>query len=114
MKNFFKKNAMTLVALGIAASSYTLMSFGMSEVQTSFFYEYTSSSTSQSDIEDVNNYERSEPSCEPGEHVCGVNLPTNTGDGNSPDLAEFNAVASDLWVAEQTGSTTNPQIFMKE
>jgi len=113
MKNL-KNYAMALVALFIAATSVTLMSFKTTEVQTSYFYEYTSNSTAQSDIENINNYQRSEPNCEPGEHVCGVSLPTNTGNGNTPDLTEFNAVKSQLWDAEQTGSTTNDQISMKE
>lgn len=112
MKKFIIKNAMALVALAIAGT--TLMSFGLAEAQTSFFYEYTSNSTTQNDIEDINNYERAEPSCEPGEHVCGVNLPTNTGDGNIPVQLEFDAVSSQLWASEQAGEPATPQISMKE
>ncbi|GGH29839.1 hypothetical protein FAZ19_21775 [Sphingobacterium alkalisoli] len=114
MLKTLKKNAMALAAMAIAATSLTMMSFETSAVQTSYFYEYTSNSTNQSDIEDINNYQRSEASCEPGEHVCGVNLPTNTGNGNAPAPTEFDAVKSQLWAAEQAGSTTNPQISMKE
>ncbi len=114
MKKFIIKNAMALVALAIATGSYTLMSFGLEKTQTSFFYEYTSNSTDQEDIQNINNYERAEPDCEPGEHVCGVNLPTNTGDGNTPVQSEFDAVSSQLWSSEQAGAPASPQISMKE
>ncbi|MBD1431609.1 hypothetical protein H8B06_02130 [Sphingobacterium sp. DN00404] len=112
MKKFILKNAMALAALAIAGT--TLMSFGLEKTQTSFFYEYTSNSTDQEDIQNINNYQLAEPDCEPGEHVCGVNLPTNTGDGNTPVQSEFDAVSSQLWSSEQAGEPASPQISMKE
>lgn len=113
MKNM-KNYAFALVAMVIALGSFSLMSFKKSEVQTSYFYEYTSSSTSQLDIENINNYQRSEQSCEPGDHVCGVNLPSNTGLGNPPNTAEFDAVKSQLWASEQSGEAQTDQIQMKD
>lgn len=113
MKNI-KKYAFALVAMVIAIGSFTLMSFKKSAVQNSYFYEYTSSSTSQLDIENINNYKRSEQSCEPGSHVCGVNLPTDTGLGNSPNTSEFNSVKSQLWASEQSGEAESELIQMKD
>lgn len=78
-----------------------------------YFYRYTSSSTSQTDIQNIANYQRSNLSCESGEHLCGVYLNTDKPLGQQPLPSEFNAVKTNLWTSEQAGNPALPNISMK-
>lgn len=79
-----------------------------------YFYRYTSSSTSQTDIQNIANYQRSNLSCDGANHVCGVYLATDKPLGQQPIASQFNAVKSDLWLSEQGAAPTLPSISMRD
>ncbi|MBB6498972.1 hypothetical protein [Pedobacter cryoconitis] len=79
-----------------------------------YFYRYTSSSTSQADIQNIANYQRSNLSCDGANHVCGVYLATDKPQGQQPVATQFNAVKSDLWLSEQAATPTLSSISMRD
>lgn len=85
-----------------------------STLQTSFFYEYTSTSTAEGDIKNINNYvRRAANPCNGASDVCGILLPTDTGLDNHPDSDEFEGVAEQLWSSQSQQQSTSPQVVMK-
>ncbi|WP_127707118.1 hypothetical protein [Mucilaginibacter limnophilus] len=78
-----------------------------------YFYEYTSSSTAEADITNINNYVRSAASCPSGSDVCGVLLGTNRATGQHPVTSEFDAEKAALWDSQDSGSPANGNIQMK-
>jgi len=85
-----------------------------STLQTSFFYEYTSTSTAEADIKNINNYvRRATNPCTGASDVCGVLLPTDTGLNNHPDSDEFRNIANELWDSQSQQQATSLQIVMK-
>lgn len=109
----FKVSMVVLIALvcGISLTAFTGRHTVKQPAATGFFYEYTSASTAQADIQNINNYERSTSSCGGGAHVCGVFLPTDKALGQAPVPSEFNAQKVDLWDSEQNGQSTNPGVI---
>lgn len=81
---------------------------------TGYYYRYTLTTYTEAQIKNINNYVRSEISCEPGEHVCGVFLATDTGSGQQPNSTEFDAVKDDLWSSEVNGAAQLTTISMRE
>lgn len=81
---------------------------------TGYFYRYVLTTYTEAQIKDISNYVRSEVGCEPGEHVCGVILPTDTGSGQQPNSTEFDAVKNDLWSSEVNGAAQLTTISMRE
>lgn len=79
-----------------------------------YFYRYTSSSTSQTDIQNIANYQRSNLSCDGANHICGVYLATDKPLGQQPIASQFNTVKSDLWLSEQAAAPTLPTISMRD
>ncbi|MBK0378544.1 DUF6520 family protein [Mucilaginibacter segetis] len=104
-----KKLILPALAIGLAIST---SAFTTNRVAGAF-YRYTSSSTAQSDIQNINNYVRDDNACGGGEDVCGVTLTTDEGLGNTPDPTEFSAEQSNLWTSQQNGSAADVNIHMK-
>ncbi len=85
-----------------------------SDIQTSFFYEYTSTSTAEVDIKNINNYVRRASSpCNGLSDVCGVLLPTDTGLDNHPAPDDFKSIANELWNSQSQQQSTSSQVVMK-
>lgn len=117
IKEIIKKNFLGIAAVGIAIGtmSFTLISGEIPKSNVAgHFYRYTSTSLSQPDIENINNYKRIDDSCEEGSNVCGVYLATDKPANSTPVPSEFNAVKSQLWSSQQTGTPVNPDIKMKD
>lgn len=102
--------AVIAIVMGIAVSAFTEKS-PVTSPDTLYFYEYTSSSTAQADIQNIANYQRETESCGGGDHVCGVFLPTNKPSGQQPVASEFNAEKSDLWDSEDAGTSVDPALI---
>lgn len=106
-----------ITSIGLAFGYYTLQQQKPAvtvKATTGYFYRYTLDTYAEEDVKDINNYVRSELSCDPGEHVCGVTLATDTGTGQQPNSTEFDAVKDDLWDSEFTGIAQLPDISMRE
>lgn len=95
----------------LVAAAFTNVHKDIPSGTAGYFYEYTSSSTAQADIQNISNYVRSTATCGGGTHVCGVFLPTNKPLGQNPVVSEFNAQKADLWDSEQSGSSVNPGVI---
>lgn len=105
--------AVAAIIIGIAASAFSLKNTEVKSKAASYFYLYTSSSTAQSDIQNISNYQRDDLGCDDGAHVCGVFLATDKATGQPPVASEFNAVKTNLWSSEQAGSATDLSIKMR-
>jgi len=106
--------AVIAIVMAIAASAFTSKEANVKSPEALFFYEYTSSSTLQADIQNIANYSRQSQSCSGSNHVCGVLLPTDQPVGAQPVTSEFNAEKSDLWDSEQAQSSVDPtKIIMR-
>lgn len=81
---------------------------------TSNFYVYTSASTSQADIQNINNYVAASDPCSGSSDVCGVTLPTAHTLGTTPVPSEFNAEKSNLWLSQQNNTAEDGNISMKD
>lgn len=103
--------AAVAIIMGIAASAFTTKEVPAKSSNLQYFYEYTSSSTAQSDIQNIANYARASDDCTGSNHVCGVYLPTNKPLGQQPVASEFNAEKSDLWDSEQAGASVDPGVI---
>lgn len=104
-----------LFAIVVAGSAFVKGGTAAKQDKSSlYFYRYTALSHQQGDIEERTNYVRAEESCDEGDRVCGVYLPTDQGLGNPPSISDFNTVVSDLWASEQANSPTIDEIVMKE
>jgi hypothetical protein len=96
------------IILALATSAFT------AKKTSGAFYQYTSSSHAQSDIQNVNNYVRADVSCGGSDNVCGVTLATDEGTGNAPDPTEFSAESTNLWASQQNNSAADANISMKD
>lgn len=79
-----------------------------------YFYRYQLTDYDTAKITNIANYQRSNLSCAPGDHVCGVYLSTNTGLGNQPVPSEFNAVKSALANSEIDGAPVDESVAMRQ
>lgn len=102
--------AVIAIVMGIASSAFTAKS-PVKSPATLYFYQYTSSSTAQADIQNIANYQRAPESCGGGDHVCGVFLSTNKPSGQQPVVSEFDAEKSDLWESEDAGTSVDPALI---
>lgn len=96
------------IAFAFSASAFTVKN------STSNFYEYTSASHAQADIQNINNYvaTASDP-CSGLDNVCGVTLATAHALGSTPVASEFSAEKSNLWTSQQTNQPADSNIGMK-
>ncbi len=95
------------IALAFGTSAFT------AKKAAGVFYRYTSSSLTEANIKNINNYERESATCNPGANVCGVLLDTDNGEESQPDEAEFTAQRNHLWTSQQNGLPANASIVMK-
>lgn len=96
------------IVLAISSSAFT------AKTTSGFLYQYVGSGTSQTDLQDVNNYQRvSADPCDAGSDVCGVILATDEGIGNAPDQTEFDAEKTNLWNSQHDGEAKDTNIEMK-
>lgn len=100
--------AVFALVLAIGASAFTSKKASVKSPATLYFFEYTSSSTSQAAIQNIANYARESLSCSGSHQVCGVFLPTDKPVGQQPVASEFNAEKSDLWDSEQAQTSVDP------
>lgn len=79
------------------------------------FYVYTSSSTAQADIQNINNYASttSDPCGGTTTNVCGVTLSTSKPAGQKPVAAEFSAESGNLWTSQQNHTPADGSVSMK-
>jgi len=98
------------VALALSFSAFT-----SAKKVTSNFFEYTSSSLTESAIKNRANYQAasSDAACTASQNVCGVVLATAKDIGTLPDATEFSSQTSDLWASQQAHSPANGDIEMK-
>lgn len=95
------------IVLAFSASAFT------AKKTSTILYQYVGSGTSQTNIQDINNYVRTEDApCDEGSDVCGVVLNDN-GVGNPPATADFNGEKTNLWLSQQNGSAQDGAIEMK-
>jgi hypothetical protein len=110
MKNF-KQIAFGLLVgtLAIGFSAFT-----NAKRVNSDFYQYTSSSHLQADIQNANNYvaTASDP-CSGATNVCGVTLPTSQTVGSHPIAGEFSDESGNLWASQDNHSAQDGNIEMK-
>ena len=105
-----------ITSIGLAFGYHSLKQKASvpAKASTGYFYRYTLETYAEEDIKDISNYVRSELSCDPGVHVCGVTLATDTGSGQQPNSTEFDAVKDDLWESEDVGSAQLENISMRD
>lgn len=101
------------LVLALGASAFISPKKQQTAPFTGYFYKYKLSVYDESNIRNINNYERSNDACSPGVHVCGVLLPTNQTLGQPPVSGEFSSVEDDLWNSEDAGSAQTPDISMR-
>lgn len=79
------------------------------------FYVYTSSSTAQADIQNINNYASttSDPCGGTTTNVCGVTLSTAKPAGQKPVATEFSAESGNLWTSQQNHTPADGSVSMK-
>ena len=111
MKNF-RKIALALVVAVIAIG---FSAFTTKKNVNSNFYVYTSSSTLQADIQNINNYQATstDPCGGTTTNVCGVTLSTAHPIGQKPVASEFNAESGNLWTSQQNHNPADASIGMK-
>jgi hypothetical protein len=109
MKNFKQ----ITVGLMIGAMAIGFSAFTSAERFNSSFYVYTSSSTAQADIQNINNYVSATNACVSGSNVCGVTLTTAKPAGQTPVLSEFNGESTNLWGSQDSGLPKDSHISMK-
>lgn len=130
--NLFKNKAVLALSFALIMGAGILMSMklpvhkGTSIVNTvkknkrivtrssSNFYVYTSSSTAQADIQNINNYAAASDACSGATNVCGVTLATAEPLGSTPVASQFNAEKSNLWTSQQNSSPADGNISMKD
>lgn len=79
-----------------------------------YFYKYTSSNYSPTEIQKIDNYKRSDDDGCPGDtDVCGVLLPSDEGVNNPPVSAEFASESSNLVNSEANHAPANSNIIMQ-
>jgi hypothetical protein len=106
-----KRKILGVLAIAIAVSA---SAFTTKKVNSNFFV-YTSSSTSQADIQNINNYQSlagTDP-CAGSTDVCGVTLTTSRAAGQTPVASEFNAEKANLWSSQQSHAAADGNIDMK-
>ena len=80
----------------------------------SYFYQFKDGlAYTQTNIENSENYERSNDACQSGSNVCGVLLPSDATLGDPPDGTEFSTESGNLWLSQQAHSPQNGNIKMR-
>lgn len=110
--------AALVVAFGLVFSMSAFKNHHSNEPQAKragHFYKYIGPDYSETEIRDYTNYERSENTCEDGENLCGVFLPSDPSGTDQPVQSELDAVANNLWISQDTGNSVDAEnILMKE
>lgn len=106
--------AIAAIGLALGVSAFKHKKADNAQPLTTYFFRYTLTTYGEANIKEISNYERSDLSCTPGDHVCGVYLATDKSPGQQPVTSEFDAVKDNLWASEFASSAQLPSISMRE